>query len=543
MKKTTITINGSVVAGYKLNDYIFAAKSTIPYGVGTKQIWASYCAECGLRLSHHNRLKDVITDLKNESSENKTKLAKHLKTHIKRIPKTIHKGEIVKKINLNGLVDAILKEVNSPINFHLDCGNDVEKSLGNFKFDLNYIPDSKEVGNVSAYYVDYYIDPEMEMLARRVKPIKEKETHMSNIMLNYEYDYVSAEKEDDDGVPDYEILDAVEPEWDADAMLEDIVRDKYIPKGLKGANKIIGWFMSTIEDDPVSKMYQYCKAVKVDEDTMRLIKFKMGAKLPRLEDNDSENVGFMDDIYTSKNEQYSGWPGMEGIATVIHTKRSPKHMEFWGSFSNNVGNRNMPGIIHNLLRYGKKSTITKIVKAKEDKIITEGELEWVREIVLTSPDRATCPFQYPRIFRSKHGRNEKFWLNKWKYGSKTRYIFKDGTYNPPICVKLSPSISSPTDIAAKKPNLIVKVFPDCKDRGLKEGFVIGAAFQNGKITRYVSGRAFDTKKVLGKLISLYSNKYNIKVMTQDPRYVSYKSSWNSFVRHTCSHRSIPYVHI
>jgi hypothetical protein len=553
MKKTLNTILN--VIGYAVAKDVFVIK--------VNQIWVSYCSHCGLQLMHHDKLKDAIPDLKSSSKESIKELVEHFKSHNK-VPKTIRKGNSMKKLNLTAVLDAVVKE----FNLEAPMPKYETKELDmNFVFDLNYIPNSKDIGNVSGYYVDRTIDPEMEALAKSIT--KPKGVYTSNIMLNWDYDYTVMPKElgewsDDDNMEEdnnveykadatredeqceYDVFDTLDKELAADAFLEDIVRGKYVPKGLAGANKIIGFFMSNtvtdcgpkhkkgIETTPIEKMYAYCNAVHTDKATMELIKFKLGAKLPKLED--SESVPFMDHIYNPDNG---------GIADESKTHKSfayLRHIEkatWW--------------LIHN-----KKSCIDQIMIIKNE--MKESELEYWR-YMLSDVDKETGE-NTGNITLSKYvimlccrakgilKNHPELWESYYEYIStleakkpdddtdptpttprKRSITYKDN-YKPVGMPIVTPS----TDAVDNRPRLTIKVFPNDINSNLKEGFLIGGVLCNGTLTQYISGRSFNVSDLCKRVVEKFGHQYQIKFVTMDAKTVSYKDSWNSFCSYTRTHQ-------
>jgi len=568
----------------KVNEFIAAT----PIADGT---WNVHCSKCNEHFMFlEGKTDDIIKSIKGLPLGCRNFMAKHIKSHDRDdyIPKTVKKGENVKALKS---LDLFVKEILAGVRGFYSCEavqplTYKQKELDmNFKLDFNYIPNTDSIGNVSAYYVNRTIDEEAQEVINSINNKPKVKTYISNLMLNNEYDYVSAEKEDEDryALVESEPILAIDYEVEQDQFMEDIVRGKFVPKGLKGANILIGWFMSHVKKDPVTKMHQYCRAVKVDKETMKLINFKMGAKLPSLEKLDDQ-LEFMDHMYspdeggiadeskTHKSLEYLRFergmvkwlPKKNSIAIDIIVQNkgllSDEEKDYWRYMVSNGGVELSKQMKFFIMRAKRITQIPELQEAyakylnerKEVPVMdtdkycesiypwlhARGRLTRIKQMVAmalpdyTGGDNASTKKEK----KSKAPTNKKPKKEVKPKGNTKKTNNKKGDVGTP-----STELPRPNVLDSRK--VIVRVYPAAPEVGLKEGFVVGMEVLNGSITQYISGRSFDTIALCKRVEMLYGRTHSIQFVTMSHKDTSYKAGWNAFIKHTASHKDTPCVKV
>ena len=378
------------------------------------------------------------------------------------------------------------------------------------------------------YDNDHYVDPVNDMIAYRIadkENIKHKpkieEGYMSNLMLNWTYDYMVDEDEhvrewdtiDTDEVDleykrdyDVDISDyciehtsgIVAYEYDEMDFIEDVVNRRYIPTTYKEVNRLMGLLFNN--NRSVEHLRKYLLIVGAPIEMVNYVdwKFEEENKLPTLSNNEHEKVSYKDPIYTD---------GVNDAETITdNTEKSYKMLTF------------ERGMIKWL---PKKTDIARKVFYSNINIIDEEEREYW-DYLVDGTLELSGKVKY--LILNSHRVLDLDWVQK--IGVKCGSIFNNSYMD---------SIRYMEYI--KTTMIIAKIEILTPTNSMKQGRIMGIITKGGKAVRKIERATFYEHNI-NQLSTIVQNlkKRGVKIFISHkmPWDVSYKDTWNKF-RSSYSH--------
>lgn len=574
MKKTTssiVKINNENASGYLITSSVFVVK------IG--KTWVSHCAICGIKIKDHLRLRVVATDLDAMSNNNKEILEKHFKSHTTQpIPekKEISVNEFITIKMADGFdCLACLKRIQKTamnLEAKMFCTKPAPKpyydSLVNEPIIQSIIKKGKRKGKIDnlRYSLIGGVVRTFEFGVGLDKYKLNRGNAGANTLhqdINCEYvmDGIDADESNDDRF-EIDPTDIIKYETEEIYFLEEVINRRYVPQYLEDMHKLLGLFIRTTPKtggiNPVEKLFKYLKVVnnKYPVSTVLIEQYKAVLKTNKkvkeiTEDTEEESLGYMDKIYNAgqnaaDGEDYCAMPSCEGISSKDNTTRTTDDMSFWGCINpDSPSNRNMTGIMHVLVHYGRDEAIKRIKAYQAKGKLSDDNREWLLEMIVGYDNRECIRYSTPHyikhIYTLDHWEmSPKYWATRFNAKSYVpqKAVVANGIYVKDI-VPIK-HLDSTVESSITKSNIkhnydtwVGKLKYDCNvvvalpTPRLKEGHILVKVSKDGVVVAKFAARTGDVNTVVTKLKTKLDSYCNMTYVNVNPNLELYSSSWNN----------------